>query len=44
MKQKGLDSTVMVIFSKGENPHLLMDYGSPVSQGEVLMRERIVEK
>lgn len=41
MNQKGLDSTVMVIFSKGENPDLLVDYGSPVVEGDVLMREVI---
>lgn len=36
MQQKGLDSTVMVIFTEGDNPALLKDYGHPVKAGQVL--------
>lgn len=39
MSRSGLDSTIMVIFSGKEKKELLVDYGSPVDKGQVLMQQ-----
>ncbi len=40
INQKGLDSTVMVIFANTK-VDLLYDYGSPVNEGDILMQKRV---